>query len=69
MNEGTHQAFNQIVLEGLLVQKGMSGFGDVLEVEDAELIHHYVRARAHEDREVALGNQEGPRWTWQASGE
>jgi quinohemoprotein ethanol dehydrogenase len=69
MNEGTHQAFNQIVLEGLLVQKGMSGFGDVLEVEDAELIHHYVRARAHEDREVALGNQEGPRWTWQASEE
>ena len=29
-----------------------------------ENIHHYVRARAHEDREVALGNMEAPQFTW-----
>ena len=64
MNEGTHEIFNQIVLEGVFAGKGMASFSDVLTEEDAERIHHYVRARAHEDREHSLGNIEEPKLTW-----
>jgi quinohemoprotein ethanol dehydrogenase len=67
MSEGTHQIFGQIVLEGVLAQKGMAAFNDVLAEEDIGFIHEYIRARAHQDREVALGNQEQPRWTWMDS--
>jgi mono/diheme cytochrome c family protein len=42
----------------------MSSFADVLSKEEVENIHHYVKARAHEDREVALGNMEAPQFTW-----
>ena len=38
-----------------LASNGMASFSDVLSEEEVENIHHYVRARAHEDREVALG--------------
>ena len=67
MNEGTHLMFDQILLEGAYASKGMASFHDVLTPEDAVLIHEYIRARAHEDREVALGNQEQPRFTWMDS--
>ena len=42
----------------------MASFDDSLAVEDVERIHEYVRQRAYEDREVALGNQEAARLTW-----
>ena len=64
MSEGSHEAFNAIVLEGVFAANGMAAFDDVLSAEDVERIHHYVRARAHEDREVALGNKEEERLTW-----
>ena len=64
MTAGTHDAFNQIVLEGLLASNGMASFADVLSEQEVENIHHYVKARAHEDREVALGNMEAPQFTW-----
>ncbi len=64
MSEGSHEAFNQIVLDGVMSARGMAAFSDVLTAEDSERIHHYVRARAHEDREVALGNSEEARLTW-----
>ena len=64
MTTGTHDLFNKIVLEGLLGSNGMAGFADVLSEEEVSNIHHYVRARAHEDREVALGNMEAPQFTW-----
>ena len=64
MSAGTHDAFNQIVLEGLLASNGMASFADVLSKEEVENIHHYVKGRAHEDREVALGNMEAPQFTW-----
>jgi quinohemoprotein ethanol dehydrogenase len=64
MSAGTHDAFNQIVLEGLLASNGMASFSDVLSEQEVENIHHYVKARAHEDREVALGNLEAPQFTW-----
>ena len=64
MSAGTHDAFNQIVLEGLLAGNGMASFADVLSKDEVENVHHYVRARAYEDREVALGNKETPQFTW-----
>ena len=64
MSSGTHDLFNQIVLEGLLASNGMASFSDVLSEEEVNNIHHYIRARAHEDREVALGNLEAPQYTW-----
>ena len=64
MSSGTHDLFNQIVLEGLLASNGMASFSDVLSEEEVDNIHHYIRARAHEDREVALGNLEAPQYTW-----
>ncbi|HIO05248.1 MAG TPA: PQQ-dependent dehydrogenase, methanol/ethanol family [Gammaproteobacteria bacterium] len=64
MSSGTHDLFNQIILEGLLASNGMASFSDVLSEEEVNNIHHYIRARAHEDREVALGNLEAPQYTW-----
>lgn len=42
----------------------MAAFDDVLTVSEVESIHHYVRARAHEAREVAVGNKDVPIMTW-----
>ena len=64
MTKGTHDLFNKIVLEGILGSNGMAGFADVLSEDDVNNIHHYVKARAHEDREVSLGNMEAPQFTW-----
>ena len=64
MTPEMHAMFNNVVLEGILTPKGMASFSDVLTEEDTALLHEYIRARAHQDREVALGNQEQPRWTW-----
>jgi mono/diheme cytochrome c family protein len=64
MSEGVHESFQQIVLEGLLKGNGMAAFDDVLAPADVDRIHNYLRARAHEDREYALGNVEEPRLTW-----
>ena len=64
MSPGSHEAFNQIVLDGLLKANGMASFADVLAPEDAESIHLYVRARAFEDRAEAVGDKEAARLTW-----
>jgi quinohemoprotein ethanol dehydrogenase len=65
MKADTHDNFNQIVLEGLRKSTGMDSFSDVLSVEEAEQIHHFIRARAHQDREQLLGNTEFGRLSWQ----
>jgi quinohemoprotein ethanol dehydrogenase len=49
MTPETHAAFNTIVLEGTLQEKGMAAFADRLSKEDVEAIHAYVIARANED--------------------
>ena len=64
MGEEKHQIFNQVVLEGLLAQRGMAAFDDVLSDESVTNIHHYVRARAEEDRLFAAGEIEAPQLTW-----
>ena len=65
MSEGTHTAFNQIVQDGLLAANCMAAFDDVLSDEDTTMIHHYVRARAEQDRLQAAGEVEMGQLTWQ----
>ena len=65
MGQGSHDNFDAIVLDGLLAGTGMASFSDSLPSSDTSRIHNYVKARAHEDREVALGNSDAPRLTWQ----
>ena len=64
LSEERHALFNQAVLGGLYANKGMASFADSLVVEDVAKIQAFVRFRAYEDREVALGNQEEPRLSW-----
>jgi quinohemoprotein ethanol dehydrogenase len=49
MAPGTHAAFNEIVLEGTLVERGMAAFSDILTADDVEAVHAYLIARANED--------------------
>jgi quinohemoprotein ethanol dehydrogenase len=42
MSEGSHQAFKQIVLEGLLTPNGMPRWNDRLNEKDVEAIHAYL---------------------------
>lgn len=42
MNEGTHKAFNEIVLRGLLLPNGMPRWDDVFSEADANAIHAYL---------------------------
>ncbi len=49
MTPETRAQFNEIVLEGILEDKGMIGFADTLTEEDAAAINAYLIARANED--------------------
>jgi quinohemoprotein ethanol dehydrogenase len=49
MMPATHDDFLAIVLGGKLAGNGMAGFADLLSREDAEVVHHYLIARAHAD--------------------
>ncbi|MEO8306948.1 MAG: PQQ-dependent dehydrogenase, methanol/ethanol family [Pseudomonadota bacterium] len=49
MTPETHAQFNDIVLKGLRVQKGMASFANVVNPEEVEAIHAYLIARANED--------------------
>jgi quinohemoprotein ethanol dehydrogenase len=51
MNDYTHQSFQQIVLDGLFLAKGMPKFDDILDKTDTRLIHAYVISRAQSDLE------------------
>jgi quinohemoprotein ethanol dehydrogenase len=46
----THASFNDIVLGGTRVHKGMASFADVLNADDANAIHAYVIERARETK-------------------
>jgi quinohemoprotein ethanol dehydrogenase len=46
--QSIHNIFNEIVLKGLLVNKGMPNFGDHLNEKDVAEIHNYVLATAKE---------------------
>lgn len=49
MSRETHAKFNDIVLGGIYTDKGMASFSDLLTKEQAEAVHGYILARAHED--------------------
>ncbi|MBD3645954.1 MAG: hypothetical protein HUJ31_00570, partial [Pseudomonadales bacterium] len=45
---GKHLVFEDIVLDGILAERGMVGFGEVLTREDAEAVHAYIISEAQE---------------------
>jgi quinohemoprotein ethanol dehydrogenase len=49
MDQAAHAQFNDIVLKGLRLEKGMASFADILTVQEVEAVHAYVISRAHED--------------------
>jgi quinohemoprotein ethanol dehydrogenase len=49
MSRQTHAEFNDIVLKGTRADKGMANFSDIISQADADAIHAYLIARAHED--------------------
>ena len=50
MGEASHEAFEQIVLDGVFLERGMPRFDDVLDEGDVGFIHAYVISRARSDR-------------------
>ncbi len=52
MSPATHEAFQQVVREGLLLDLGMDAFGNDLNEVETELIRQYIIARANIDREA-----------------
>jgi quinohemoprotein ethanol dehydrogenase len=60
MTRETHAQFNDIVLKGLRVQKGMASFANLLSVEEVEAVHAYVISRAQEDWGGGNRNTGGP---------
>ena len=60
MTPETHAQFNDIVLKGLRVQKGMASFANLVSAEEVEAIHAYVIARANEDWGSTGGGTGGP---------
>lgn len=46
MAPAKHLAFQEIVLEGILQERGMVGFADVLDAAEAEAIHQYIIGEA-----------------------
>lgn len=61
MAPGTHDAFRQILLEGLLTPNGMPRWDDVLKPEEADAIHAYLidlqgKTRADELAKQKAGN-------------
>jgi len=49
MSEPTHRMFKEIVLEGTLADRGMSGFADRLSEQDVEDIYAFINARQWQD--------------------
>ena len=52
MSEQTHRMFKEIVLEGVLADRGMSSFADRLSEKDVEDIYTFIVARSWQDYEV-----------------
>ena len=52
MSEQTHRMFNEIVLEGVLADRGMSSFADRLSQKDVDDIYAFIVARSWQDYEA-----------------
>ncbi len=57
MSAGTHQAFKDILLKGLLVPNGMPKWDDVLTPDDADAIHAFLIAEQARTRRDELEKQ------------
>ena len=60
MTTETHAQFNDIVLKGIRVKKGMASFASLLSADDVEAVHAYVIARANEDWGLSGSGGGGP---------
>jgi quinohemoprotein ethanol dehydrogenase len=60
MTRETHAQFNDIVLKGILVKKGMASFASLLSPEEVEAVHGYLISRAHEDWGSGSSSTGGP---------
>jgi quinohemoprotein ethanol dehydrogenase len=60
MTSETHAQFNDIVLKGTRVKKGMASFANLLSAEDADAVHAYLIARANEDWGTGASGDGGP---------
>ena len=49
MSPQTHRMFKEIVLEGLLEDRGMSNFSDRFNEQDVEDVYAFINARAWQD--------------------
>ena len=49
MTPETHAKFDDIVLRGIYLEKGMASFSDLLDEDQVKAIHSYLIARANED--------------------
>jgi len=49
MDEATHARFENIVLRGEYLERGMASFADLLDEGQVSAIHAYLIARANED--------------------
>ena len=54
MSEQTRKNFEAIVVDGLLKDRGMASFGDLLSAEDVAKIKAYITKRATEDRALQV---------------
>ena len=52
MSDQTHRMFKEIVLEGVLADRGMSSFADRLSEKDVEDIYTFIIARSWQDYEA-----------------
>ncbi|HTQ35879.1 MAG TPA: PQQ-dependent dehydrogenase, methanol/ethanol family [Steroidobacteraceae bacterium] len=59
MSPETHAQFNDIVLKGLRLQKGMASFANLLSADDVEAVHAYLISRAQEDWGTGKGSGTG----------
>ena len=57
MARETRAEFNAIVLDGIRKEKGMIGFRDLLNEDDAASINAYLVARANEDWQDYIARQ------------
>jgi quinohemoprotein ethanol dehydrogenase len=58
-SKAVHQAFNKIVLEGILLKAGMPNFSKDLDEEGSNAIHSYIISRAAQDRALMLKAAKG----------
>jgi quinohemoprotein ethanol dehydrogenase len=60
MTRETHAEFNDIVLKGTRVAKGMASFANLLNADEVEAVHAYLISRAQEDWGTMGGGTGGP---------